>query len=117
MFSICEVIAHTFVRSIWRIAPGSGYISWSIPPISKKAGSPLLPAQITCSGYAGMILARKHFMKIGAAAHAHGAHVHSKHVHHASAANGHIGFLLSFGIVVGIILPNTYFVNMVLCFL
>ena len=83
----------------------------------KKCGKPLLPAQITCSGYAGMILARKHFMKIGAAAHAHGAHAHCKHVHHVSAANGHSCFPLSFGIVVGIILLNTYFVNMLFYFL
>ena len=83
----------------------------------KKSEKPLLPAQITCSGYAGIFLARKHFMKIGAAAHAHGTHAHPEHVHHASAANGHSCFLLSFGIVVGIILLITYFVNMVFCFL
>jgi hypothetical protein len=77
----------------------------------------MLPAKLTCSGGAGIPLARKHFMKIGAAAHAHGAHAHRKHVHHVSAANGHSYFLLSFGIVVGIILLITYFVNRVSRFL
>ena len=65
----------------------------------------MLPAIIACSGYAGIFLARKLFMKIGAAAHAHGVHAHLKHVHHVSAANGHARFPLSFGIVDRIILP------------
>ena len=50
-------------------------------------------------------------MKIGAAAHAHGAHAHPEHVHHVFAANRHSRFLLSFGIVGRIINLYTHDVN------